>query len=475
MANLHPIAVKIKTTNGGRISLASITDLNSLLRLPYYNDIVMLDITGQYQSRLPDPLPEKLQILQCSGNLLKRLPNLPGTLRMLHARDNRLSRLPMIQHLEELDTLDLSHNAIREVIDKEEGLFPKGLKVVQFSNNLIRRFVVSQWPDHLVELDLSENRIDTLDPCFDTLNETCRVDLSHNEFPCEKYNGHTIWLDLRNDGEDETQRKLEMIHRCHRFGVKTRVRTVSVESALPVLFPNIRQPSLQDTLRPVTIEEHMERALQLDRRPVIKSIFNDAHNVHASSIQKSANTGVAWLLTQAHLDDKCIPETMVSTACEALKHAWRPRRFWHLTQWLRTWKADALLDRFLTDSTIHSAHGLTYGELVALIWSAIQTHEHSYAILMVLQQEVIDSTNVCFTGRFTRALNALSGFVKEVSIEISDREQMGNRIVQTLKKVSETHRQGSPEYEEEGRRQLEAILCEFNVPEHERAAWLDSV
>src|SRR5690242_4355095 len=107
--------VTMKTRDGGSISSTlNITDLD---RLPFYDDIVFLDITPQKNCskqctcgfhEFPERLPATLQILKFSGNAFTKLPPLPTTIRAIYGNDNRLCEFPEISHLTSLESVDLS-------------------------------------------------------------------------------------------------------------------------------------------------------------------------------------------------------------------------------------------------------------------------------------------------------------------------------------------------------------------------------
>jgi hypothetical protein len=83
-----------------------------------------------------------------------------------------------------------------------------------------------------------------------------------------------------------------------------------------------------------------------------------------------------------------------------------------------------------------------------------------------------DSKYVCFTGRFTRTLNALTGFIEQVQIGIDSREQMGNQIAMAVKRARDKF---GADFQTDARANVKQILVEFEVPEVEQAAWLDAI
>lgn len=351
--------------------------------------------------------------------------------------------------MENLEVVDFSSNSISSA---EKLILPAKLKICNLSDNVLRRFCVKQWPERLVELDLSYNRLEELDSSFDDLVRTCVVSVNYNDFPPQKYNAYTVWLSEDLDGA-RLSAEVARVNRFARFGVSVRVRsTCNSES-------------------PIDSPRRVRQCPRIKHRLVVRSTYADSQNVHASSVQNSVDEAVAWLMENA----SCSTEKSGLTACKQLKRAWRPRRFYHVREWLRTRRANRCLKTNMMDRTIHLRHGITYEELIRLVWIAVKTHPHRIEILTVLKKEIVDSSHLCFTGRFTRALSSLGGFIDEIQVGISETEQISNRVVHALKKVTAQHKEGTPDYEQEGRRQVAEILDEYNVVGQQRQAWLDAV
>jgi hypothetical protein len=121
---------------------------------------------------------------------------------------------------------------------------------------------------------------------------------------------------------------------------------------------------------------------------------------------------------------------------------------------------------------IHSKFGVTYKTLLKKVWEIIEDHEHRVMMEEILFQELDDSKYVCFTGRFTRTLNALTGFIEQVQIGINSKEQMENQIIMAIKK---TKQRLGDDYIVEARQEVKKILVEFEIHEAEQNAWLDAI
>ena len=124
---------------------------------------------------------------------------------------------------------------------------------------------------------------------------------------------------------------------------------------------------------------------------------------------------------------------------------------------------------------MHSVFGATYRRLLMQVWAIINDNEFKEEMKKCLFQELEASVNVCFTGRFNRTINALTGFIDEVRVGISEREEMQNRIVMCIRKCRETHSTDEDAYAEDARKQVKDILDEFKIDGDDVIAWLDAI
>ena len=475
----------LKTRDGGQISCAT-HRLSRLAELPFYNDIIYIKVVkgakakgkeheeDEEDSTLPETLPTRLQMLICPDCSLTKLPPLPESLLVLQASNNRIKQFPPVHHLHSLETVCLAGNSITRI---EAVCFPSSLKTLDLSDNILETFSVAQWPHHLVSLNLSTNRLVELDPSFDDLNRTCKVSVTYNDFPPQKHNAFTVWINPRSNDE-QLESAITYVRRYARFGIRVRVHGMAddeiVEDGPPQPpLPQHRRQQIQETIR------------NLERRPAASAlIYTDGQNVHAGSVQRSTDSSVAWLIengermyAEEYVNSSSTAEERLlhrNQAIHELKTSWRPK-FYEICKWIRTWQANKALRKNIAEETIHSVHGISYGDLLSLVWQAIKTHEHRKEILSVLQQEILESRNLCFTGRFTRTLNALSGFIEQVNVQISENEQMSHRIVQCLKQVAIHHKQGNEAYERLGKIEVNKILDEFDMASAAREPWLDAI
>ncbi|CAH6420542.1 Hypothetical protein MVR_LOCUS157 [uncultured virus] len=140
------------------------------------------------------------------------------------------------------------------------------------------------------------------------------------------------------------------------------------------------------------------------KRPILdRSVYSDGQNVHNIHIQKCVCESVQNLLK----DPK--PEFSVEMIVESGMDE----------------RAIRLLLEYCDDESIHSAHLLSFKELLSYVWARISKSEHTTELIRILAEQMCDSECKCFTGRINRLVSVLVGFYPDITIEISDTSRIG--------------------------------------------------
>ncbi len=155
----------------------------------------------------------------------------------------------------------------------------------------------------------------------------------------------------------------------------------------------------------------------LDRQLQGQQVYQDKQSIHNSGIQKSFKESVNRLLSKK-------PELSLEKTLEEI-----------ISSELSDECKSSLVD-YSSKEDIHGELNITFGELLMAVWDRIRTHENKQNILPILSQEMSDALCMCFTGRITRLVNTLAGFVPEVTIHISDNEQISNLVLLTKDKIN---------------------------------------
>ena len=131
----------------------------------------------------------------------------------------------------------------------------------------------------------------------------------------------------------------------------------------------------------------------------------------------------------------------------------------------------ASLVEYSSDRSVHISLELTFHDILVIVWNRIVVLENSDEIKAVLNKEMEDAANMCFTGRISRLVNCLNGFDPLVKIQISDTDQIGTIIVSIRKQLQNNKKYTVEKHKEIARKRLIELGIDVGVIEE----WLESI
>ena len=162
------------------------------------------------------------------------------------------------------------------------------------------------------------------------------------------------------------------------------------------------------------IPPNLNRLIEL--RKNFENTYNDNQNVHNHNIQKCTREAIVKIMNvkpiqniKSYIQDNDILKQDTKN----------------------------ILFKYIDDNEIHSILNVTFCEVLSSIFSIIEANEHKNNILSIMNDDVNDLNDQCFTGRMTRIINCLSGFDDRVVLNITDKEQIGNIIILIKKQLEE--------------------------------------
>jgi len=192
-----------------------------------------------------------------------------------------------------------------------------------------------------------------------------------------------------------------------------------------------------------------------------RTIYNNPQNVHDVHVQRNVSSSVGKLIELTH--GKQLPS--VHEVVRALYG------MFSIIVRMFGFHPVCHVFRWCDDPTISSIHGVTYKELLTRMYVVVSEHKDRAGLEEIMRDDIRVSIGYCFTGRFTRLINVLTGFVEGVGVSLSPKEQMQGRIAQVVSKGQEESLS-----RDEIVRRVEVVLDEFDVSdEGERMAWLDAI
>ena len=412
-----------KTSVNGEQTTLNFATVEEMTAHHQYNDINYINFDDSNATFIP-PLPPSLQILRFNNQKIFKLPPLPSTLHSLFGKSSRVSEFPDISACYELEDIDLNGSDV-EVLD---CVVPLSVKTIDLSFSRLRSINYEKIPEH-VKIYASY--------CF-----------------------------LKQQPPESHRPKMVYDHND----------IIYVPPPLPPRDPLERRFTRPQ--RPDRVNDILHIRNDKKGKRDVKVVGTGSQNVHEISIQKSATKSLEYVLE--YVPKKPID---VDIATVVLKEYYKMaikksilRKLINITlpQIAQLGIFAPPIKDWCDDSSIHSNMGVTYKTLLKQVWGIIEdNHANKEAMREVLFQELNDSKGVCFTGRFTRTLNALCGFIEEVQIGLSPGEEMQNQIAMAIKRCRKDC--SEEEFEATAKKEVKAILDSFDISPAEQEAWLMAV
>jgi hypothetical protein len=339
-------------------------------------------------------------------------------LRHLSVAGNSITSLPSeIEVLEHLQNFSISCNKVEKIPEQLFNL--KNLTRLCLFNNPVGVLSPSIKNLDLKELEVGMNGLTFLPPEIGDLTNLTYLDVGLNKLknlPKEITNLiHLEYLDVSNNLLTTVPSEIAGFQRLTNF--------YYYNNPLEYIPPQIR------------------------RLKTCQKIYNDKQSVHNSHIQKTFKETV-FRLANKKPDlsfDEVVKEVRSSDLTESSKKD---------------------LFHYCLDEDVHSGIGMTYKELLVLVWDRIRRCSYMKEILRVLDTEITDSKSMCFTGRITRLVNCLNGFDTDVIINISDNEQLSNLMVLINNKYTE---------KDDKKRELINVMRERGFSQEKIDEWVEYI
>jgi hypothetical protein len=436
----------------------------------------------------PDP---DLQILSITGcRQLMRWPLAASAFRPLRLHTfivtgTKLAELPDLSGCPQLERVILRDNHIGD-IRRAHGCclaamcpwLPDSIRTVDLSYNKIHS--VEDWgaafPPTTVSVDVSFNFLKHAPPRC----ETTSFEYGHNDIVVrcsELYtrNAEGVWVNARSGVTEDEEARLRG---AGRLSAHVREAPLDDEEAAPfVAWPpphrhTLARPAAQAHPHPYLYNPMPAQVYTAARNPMPAQVYTGSQSVHATSVQTSATGSAQHILDAA----KPFPVLSVAECVEQVRNALYVRRIWRFTVPRWAWPVRDPVSYALRDNTVHGTIRLTFGELLERVWAVVDHQpdcSRRAALLGRLREELDDGCGMCFTGRITRLVSVLQGFVDGVAIAVSPRERLQSRIAAIMARLRKNRG-----LKAELRLELEAVLDDgeavLHLLEGEREAWLDA-
>jgi len=437
--------IKFRIKGGNIINCDAI---DKLINCNDYDKIVWLKIKNCCFDKnfvFPKQLEE---IYITNSKNCNNLGTLPNSIRYV---DINKSYLSSCEHLfsdnqSNIETVVLSFNQLRSLPQN----LPKNLISINVSSNSISKLPDANcFSKNIQFIELSNNSLLDLPEWLLELNPASEVRLLNNRFWFNAYSE----ISLNKKIYDY---HIQIAERFFGYGLRTKLietRNISngvANRIIPKPIAN-RPPGTNATT--ITNPVILANAINLVDR---KTTADQSQNVHNSDIQNSFSKSVTNIMENpAPKISDCLKKIWMYYVLDG-KNIFANLKFLYI------------VNLNFSSYSIVSRNGVTYAEILERIWAISEIHEYKTEIRNVLRDEIIAGKDVCFTGKVTRLVNTLSGFVDEVQIGISENEQINNAVIATIRRCEQNK-------DLDVIKEVKAILDELNVPSDRQEIWLSAI
>lgn len=344
-----------------------------------------LDLTYNNIVELPKEFSKlvNLQILELVSNNTFNFSSLFSPSKFYNLLFRNLSKMPNISMLINLQELHYQGNKLR-VLPKE---FCNLINLRRLSLNCNSLTVLPEEIGNLVKLEilyLNNNNLTSIPITIGNLVRLTELTLSCNYL-----------TELPNEIGNLIELTYLVLHNNYL-------------TSLPASIGNLRRLiNLTYYGNPITLPPNIVN--MLNRIKTVQNIYNDRQSVHNHNIQECVRKSIYNILNGTKIDIGIMVAEINNDN-------------------ILTRNTKNLLHEYCRSDDIHPTLEITFQDLLQYIWPRITKHKESTNIKQILNIEMNDSYGKCFTGRLSRLVNCLVSFYDDVSINISDSEQIGNII-----------------------------------------------
>lgn len=441
-----------------------VENMDELTTINNYNEVGLLsinDINFTEKFTLPPNLYE-LYILNCHGcEFIDKLPNDIRLVSIKYTDISDINRL-FIGDYPNIETLDVSYNRI-ETFPRN---LPNNLVSLNLSNNSIAKMPeINCLPKDITHVDITFNKFNDLPSWVADISTNIKINLFPNKYWFSSYSNISL------------NRKIEDHH------IKIAQRYFSGELVRKMLItrgfstePDF--PSASPQPRKLTHEEYQE--WRRNQRRARENLLNRYPNGNNLAVAPPVINGLAARKTTAeqaqNVHNSDIQDSFSKSVSNIMKFN-APKISNYLNQIKKYYFFDGFNivsnTKFIfcvlsncRENIMVSKCGVTYNQILQKIWEISNINPHKKEIRRILRNEINDGIGYCFTGRVTRLVNSLSGFVDGIQVGYSENEQINNAVIATIRRC-----EANPELKVLD--EVRKVLTELNVPEERQTVWLD--
>lgn len=183
----------------------------------------------------------------------------------------------------------------------------------------------------------------------------------------------------------------------------------------------------------------------------LAQLANDNQNVHTAVVVQKVKETVQKVL-QIPVPPEYQTETLKTSGEIILECGLSKQAAWQM------------MAKYCHDDDIYDlGHGI-YGRVLNSVWQYIKASPDSADLKKILKEEMQDNIGMCAQGNLSRLCNILSGYLDGISVDTRSKNELIAERLAPLAQLANYHTRME---------QARAIFEEFQIPENERATWLE--
>lgn len=354
----------------------------------------------------------------------------------------KITRFPDLYGFYILENISLSHCNIVEC----RTYFPDSLRALKIQYCSMKEFVPANLTFDIVDIDLSFNKLKEVPKILKTIyeeNHFIKINLDNNDL------WYLMYSDLSPSMIDG-----KVIDELVFANTLNLVSTSKLRSAVNIL----RQKKLSAEAR--RLADIIGMAIQV-KATTLLTTYDNKQNVHLLSVQDNMKTAIDMLFK------KSVKSIMsFASVIKLLKREYKLSN-----------DTITFLDNTSEKDLFHSGYNVGYQRLFEQVYAVIVESTYKDDLISIFIEEItetVDNTS-CLTGKMTRMVNALNGFVLDINVGISKTEEIANNIIVLRNKYAKLYLNEPDKYIAELVPVVWQMLEDNCVPENEHDVWLEYV
>jgi hypothetical protein len=353
----------------------------------------------------------------------------------------KITRFPDLFGFFCLETISLSHCNIPIC----RTYFPDSLRTLSITYCSMKEFIPAYLSTEVVDVNLSFNKLKIIPTILKKIyqeNNHIRINLHNNDL------WYLMYSDL-SPGMINGSVIDELV-----FANKINlVSTANLRTAVYIL----KSKKLSNEAR--SLANKIGLAIEEKARTLLTT-YDNKQNVHLSSVQDNMRVAL----------DKIFNITLKSymsfaSIVKGLKNEKKLNK-----------RTIEFFDKVCEKDLYHSGYNVGYKKLFEQVYAIIINSSFKEDLLKIFIDEIEETADTtCLTGKMTRMVNVLNGFVLDINVGISKTEELSNSIIVLRNKFAKIYVNEPDKYIEELVPVVWQMLEDNCVPETEHEVWLEYV